>query len=822
MTRLSLDASVQTEENRPGKPGSWVEPRAHSAQRFVLAILVALVAIGTGCRERNGNDGTATTLGIPVANFTVDATSGTADLVVQFTDTSTGTVDTWFWEFSNGETRTTPNPMVTFDTAGTYDVKLTVTGSRGSSEKQVVGLIEVVDTPIAGFSCDTTSGFAPLTVTCASSAVGATSTTWTFTNGTTFETVVSTDANATVVLPTGGDWTVRQDVSNLAGNDTLTEPTPISVQAITIAVAPAIGPGPGTATLTVDFGGVSGLGTWKVDGVFLSNVVLSGTNDVADSAVDFDFATPGTYTVTFEYGSFGVPGLIERSFDYVVPYVLPTADFIVDVAIDSGPLPVVFDNLSQGEISEAVWDFGDGTSCVWPPPSDPLVDTRTPCDAASPSHTYQRIGRFDVSLVVTGPDAGGVPDAETSASTQANAVTVTILDPGFEEQTAADSIDGAWAAFASDGTPTGQHVALSRTEPEGADFGMPTEGDQWAALDGLGTDGSTSALDVENRIETDFVLPADRPVLEFDYALLFSEPPAGFVLDGMTATVTGPDPANVLLEKTVEITTAAADAWSAYAGGSSRFPTLDGSTTRMTPIRVASLDVAEAFGNPPEDTEFTLAIRLTNDLNAFRPPRVYVDDVRFVERSETPLVAEIMPPSKIVAGEPAGFTDLTTCPDPVNEPCSAPTSWRWDFGTRESVTLPSATGSALQDPTYVFDEPGDFDVRLWARNADQGSEDVLSVTVLEAPVSIPVVVSVTPVGPFWEVEVRSDSTADLVNDSVVAWSWDFGGWGDDPDQFDVESPAPFEIRQAGTWTIRLTITTAQDLMATGSVDVVVD
>ena len=828
MIRLSSDtaaASVTLEEHgATARARATTAPSARVARRLVFLVLMALVAIGTGCRERNGNDGAAASTGIPAANFTVDVSSGAADLPVQFTDTSTGDIDSWFWEFSNGETSTLPNPMVIFDTAGTFDVRLTVTGSRGTSVKESMALIEVLDAPVAGFSCDTSAGFAPLTVNCASSAVGATSTTWTFTNGTTLETILSTDANATVELPTGGDWTVRQDVINAAGSDSFTPdpPAPIVVQEITIAVAPVVGPGPGTATLTIDLGNVSGFGTWKVDGVVLTNVVLTGFDDVADSEYDFDFDSPGTYTVTFEYGSFRTPEIVVRDFEYVVPYAVPTAGFLADQSAGPGPLTVVFTNLSLGEITEAVWDFGDTTTCVWPAPSDPVADPRTPCNASSPSHTYDAIGRFDVSLRVTGPDAAGVANAETDTSLQASAVTVTILDPGFEAQVPGDAIDGAWSAFAGDGTETSQHVALSDTQPDGGDAEMPTEGDQWAVLDGLGTDGSDVARDVANRIETHFVLPADRPVLEFDYMLLFAEPPAGFVRDAMTATVTGPDDANPLLDKTVEVTAAIADAWTAYDGGSIRFPTLDGSDTRMTPLRVASLDVASAFPSADADTQFTLAIRLTNDVNTFRPPRAYVDDVRFVARSETALVADFDVPSVVVAGEPATFTDLTTCPEPLNSPCSAPSSWRWDFGTRESIVAPVSTGSSLEDPTYVFDAPDDYDVTLWARNADQAAARVRTVTVLEAPVSIPAVDSVTPSGPFWLVQFRSDSTADPDDDDVVAWSWDFAGWGDDPELFDDENPGPIEIRQAGTWTIRLTITTAQGLEATGSVDVVLE
>jgi PKD repeat protein len=399
---------------------------------------------------------------------------------------------------------------------------------------------------------------------------------------------------------------------------------------------------------------------------------------------------------------------------------------------------------------------------------------------------------------------------------QANAVTVTILDPSFEGQTATEEIAQGWRVLRADASPDAEHIALSRTEAAGADAGMPTDGDKWAALDGLGTDGTDPVLTVENGIQADFILPTTATVLEFDYALLYSEPPAGLVVDAMTATVTdGVD--------TVEITSAAANVENgAYSGGSTRYEQIDGGTTRVTIVRTASLDVAAAFPSATANTVFTLTIRLTNAENSLRPPRAYVDAIRFTDTAPA-FASSFSAPVTVVAGDTVDFLD-ETCVDPIGLGCEVPTSWRWDFDTRDSLFPPTSTGSALQDPSYEFTEGGLYDVTLLARNADQESLSMMQVDVIDAPASIPVIISVTKDSgdDFWVVQVRGDSSTSDDRDEIVEWNWDFGGLAFSTVQGSVAVPLVIEIPQGGPLQIRLTVTTASGLVAEGTVDVVLE
>ncbi len=82
----------------------------------------------------------------PVAAFTSDVEAGTAPLPVQFSDESTGSGPlTYAWDFDNDGTidSTIQNPSFTYVTAGTYTVKLSVTGPGGSDTKVKLDVITV-------------------------------------------------------------------------------------------------------------------------------------------------------------------------------------------------------------------------------------------------------------------------------------------------------------------------------------------------------------------------------------------------------------------------------------------------------------------------------------------------------------------------------------------------------------------------------------------------------------------------------------------------------------------------------------------------------
>src|SRR5665647_647185 len=69
----------------------------------------------------------------PIAAFSTSPISGKAPLTVKFTDKSTGSPTSRFWDFGDKSTSTTQNPAHKYAKAGRYTVSLTVKNAAGSN-----------------------------------------------------------------------------------------------------------------------------------------------------------------------------------------------------------------------------------------------------------------------------------------------------------------------------------------------------------------------------------------------------------------------------------------------------------------------------------------------------------------------------------------------------------------------------------------------------------------------------------------------------------------------------------------------------------------
>jgi PKD repeat protein len=83
----------------------------------------------------------------PTANFVGNPTTVVAGNTVSFTDTSSGSPTTWSWSFENGtpSSSSAQNPVVTYNTLGTFDVSLTVTNAQGSDSETKTDYITVTN-----------------------------------------------------------------------------------------------------------------------------------------------------------------------------------------------------------------------------------------------------------------------------------------------------------------------------------------------------------------------------------------------------------------------------------------------------------------------------------------------------------------------------------------------------------------------------------------------------------------------------------------------------------------------------------------------------
>jgi serine protease len=106
---------------------------------------------------------------------------------------------------------------------------------------------------------------------------------------------------------------------------------------------------------------------------------------------------PGYYTVSLTVtSSAGSDTATKTDFIHATPPPPPVADFAAEPNSGDVPLAVQFIDQSVGDVTNWLWNFGDGQTST----------------KSNPSHTYQDPGDYSVSLNVTGR---GGSDAETKA-----------------------------------------------------------------------------------------------------------------------------------------------------------------------------------------------------------------------------------------------------------------------------------------------------------------------------------------------------------------------------------------------------------------------
>jgi len=105
---------------------------------------VALTATGPGGADTETKPAYVTVLEPPpVADFTATPLSGSAPLIVSFTDASVGAVNAWSWSFGDGGISNGQDPTHIYIAAGTYTVSLTVTSPGGVDSETKTDYITV-------------------------------------------------------------------------------------------------------------------------------------------------------------------------------------------------------------------------------------------------------------------------------------------------------------------------------------------------------------------------------------------------------------------------------------------------------------------------------------------------------------------------------------------------------------------------------------------------------------------------------------------------------------------------------------------------------
>ena len=658
----------------------------------------------------------------PVAAFSGTPTSGVAPLTVAFTDATTGDVDTWLWDFGDGQTSTLQNPSHEYTSAGQYTVSLTATGPAGEDTATQAGYIDVSPAPVApvaAFSGTPTSGVAPLTVAFTDATTGDVDTwLWDFGDGQT-----STLQNPSHEYTSAGQYTVSLTATGPAGEDTATQAGYIDVSPAPVAPVAAFSgtPTSGVAPLTVAFTDAT---TGDVD-TWLWDFGDGQTSTLQNPS--HEYTSAGQYTVSLTAtGPAGEDTATQAGYIDVSPApVAPVAAFSGTPTSGVAPLTVAFTDATTGDVDSWLWDFGDGQTST----------------LQNPSHEYTSAGQYTVSLTATGP-------AGEDTATQAGYIDVS---PAPVAPVAAFS-----------GTPT------SGVAPLTVAFTDATTGDVDSWLWDFG-DGQTSTL--------------QNPSHEYTSAGQYT----------VSLTATGPAGEDTATQAGyIDVSPAPVAPVAAFSGTP---------TSGVAPLSVAFTDATTGdvdtwlwdFGDGQTSTlqnpshEYTSAGQYTVSLTATGPAgEDTATQAGYIDVSPAPVApvaAFSGTPTSGVAPLTVAFTDATT---------GDVDTWLWDFGDGQTSTL--------QNPSHEYTSAGQYTVSLTATGP--AGEDTATqagyIDVSPAPVAPVAAFSGTPTSGVAPLTV---AFTDATTGDVDTWLWDFG----DGQTSTLQNPS-HEYTSAGQYTVSLTAT----------------
>ncbi|MFT5284262.1 MAG: PKD repeat protein, partial [Planctomycetota bacterium] len=324
--------------------------------------------------------------GVVPVGFFETAVSGTNPLSVSFTGFSNVfPVDSWQWDFGDGQTSSLQSPTHVFTAATLTSFTVSLTIEFGGQFETITKTDLVTVTPAiftVDFSESIVSGANPLSVSFSdlTDISPITSRLWEFGDGQT-----STQPNPTHVysVATTTSFTVSLTIELGAQIQSLTKTNLIVVDPAALVVDFDVDNSNGDPGLIVQFQNLSSgmnVETWNWD--FGDGNISTQQNPTNT------YIFPGDYDVTLT-AFIGVQEatLSKQSFITVNQVPQPAADFLVSAPTGNHPLTVDFINLSTGSlVTGYLWDFGDGTTSA----------------QTDPTHTYfvTEETSFDVSLTI--------------------------------------------------------------------------------------------------------------------------------------------------------------------------------------------------------------------------------------------------------------------------------------------------------------------------------------------------------------------------------------------------------------------------------------
>lgn len=394
-TNLSTNATNYVWSFGNGNTSTLQDPTTvYLTSGYYTVTLVAVNSL-TGMRDTLIATNYINVVDNPVADFTAAPLSACLNNNVIVFSNASMNANQYTWDFGDGNTSNLPNPVHTYNSAGTFSVKLLAKNPWGCRDVLVrTSYVEILPIPDASFhatpqsTCDSLDTI-DFTATGTNIAVYQ----WNFGDGNT-----SSGANPSHVYGASGSFPVSLVVTGNNGcTDTLVKPGYINIGS-TLVPSFDVNVQSGCPPLNVSFTST------VVNGVSWSWDFGDGTTSALENPVHV-YNTPGVYditlTVTTSTGCDGtviLPGHIQVDNAPVPSFTVPSQTGCI-------PFDVTFNNTSSGGAS-FFWDFGDGFTS----------------GQSSPQHTYSDTGSYDVTLTVTSAN-GCVSDTTIIGAISANSLT---------------------------------------------------------------------------------------------------------------------------------------------------------------------------------------------------------------------------------------------------------------------------------------------------------------------------------------------------------------------------------------------------------------
>ena len=376
LTNTSTNASSYVWSFGDGNTSTLTNPNHTYATQGTYTIkLVATNA--NGCKDSVSQNVSIATK--PVAAYTLNTTTqcaGGSNFV--FTNTSTGSIASYYWDFGDGIFSTLANPSKAYAVAGNYAVKLIVTGVNGCKDSVTQNVVVTTKpvpnfTIVGGGNCSNS-----LAISLTNTSTNASSYVWSFGDGTT-----NVLTNPTKTYAAFGSYTIKLIATNANGCvDSFSTTINLSTKPIASYLASKTSVCVGE---TVNFSNTStviGTGYHYWD---FGNGIIS-----TDSNTRVAFAAPGIYTI--KYYITNSSACKDSLFTSITVTNKPIASFTTPNALCTGSNNITFTNTSTGA-TNYTWSFGDGSFST----------------LASPTKTYASFGIYTVKLIAS--NASGCIDS---------------------------------------------------------------------------------------------------------------------------------------------------------------------------------------------------------------------------------------------------------------------------------------------------------------------------------------------------------------------------------------------------------------------------